>query len=453
MRKPGRAFAGALALATAVVLLASGCTGASSPSSSAGASGTLRVGIWGVNSDIASIKAAAKGFQKANPNVTLKFEKGDCGPDYAACKTLIAGKNMPDVIVAGSWDYYDMVRDHVLTDIAPYLKKNNVSTSDFTPAVIKAITSKDGSIHGLPMGYNTQSLFYNTDMFKAAGLALPPADGSYTYNDLREWAKKLTLDKNGNNAESPNFDPSNIKQYGYYNRVALSNEPGYGPVLAANGGNVLSGADRSKCTIDTPASISSFQYLQDMMWKDHSAITPQLEQEQPGYLRWVDGKVAMQQGSHEQVGIVRDTNPSLKFDMAALPKGKKGNATLLQIHIWGVYAGSKQQSTGASFVKYMATDGSGKQMGLIPAYKDRALGKDFAKAPGEPKHLVEAQIDPAKWPLTYVNVDPSHVWAAISGQDGFGPALEDIIADRKTAKQALGGICGSKLDAVIKAQH
>lgn len=438
------------ALIVGSALLLAGCSagGAAAPDDD-----TLRVAVWGVNSDIESIKEAAKGFQEQNPDVKIKFEVGDCGPDYAACKKLIAGKNMADVLVAGSWNYFDMVRDGILTDLTTSLEDAGVQTSDFTPTVIDALQSEDGALYGLPMGYNTQSLFYNKDMFAAAGLAEPPADGSYTYEDLRDWSKKLTIDANGNNADSPDFDPENITQWGYYNRVALSNEPGYGPVLAAWGGGVLTGEERNECSIDSPESIEAFQYLQDLMWEDHSTITPQLEQEEPGYLRWVKGQVAMQQGSHEQVNIVAEQNPELNYDMAALPAGPEGNATLLQIHVWGVYSGSEKQDIATEFATYMATEGSGKQMGLIPAYQDRALGEDFALAPGEPSNVVAAQIDPASWPLTFVNVDPSNLWASVSGQDGFAPALEDLISDRKSAEEAFGGLCESKIDPLIEASQ
>ena len=442
-------MASAAAAAVAAALALSGCGGGGAESSS----DTLRVAVWGVNSDIDSIKAAAKGFQEDNPDITLKFETGDCGPDYAACKTLIAGKNMPDVVVTGSWNYFDFVRDGILADLGPALEEGGYSTADFTPTVIDALSTDDGELHGVPMGFNAQSLFYNKDMFAAAGLEEPPADGSYTYDDLREWSALLTLDSAGNNAKSPSFNPDDIVQYGYYNRMAIvpPGEPGYGPVLAAFGGQTFSGDARNQCDIDSDASIEAFQYLQDLMWKDHSAITPQLEQEQPGYLRWVEGKVAMQQGSHEQVQIVAEQNPDLNYNMAALPAGAAGNATLLQIHVWGAYAGSRNLDAATKFAVYMATEGSGKQMGLIPAFQDRALGEDFAQAPGEPSNLVAAQIDPAAWPLTFVNVDPSNVWAAASGQDGFGPALESIATNKSSAADALTGIC-STVDDVLAAQ-
>lgn len=434
-------------LAVGAALAACSASGGSDPNE-------LRVGVWGVNSDIDSIKAAAEPFLESHPDITIRFEPTDCGPDYAACKTLLAGQNMPDVIVPGSWNYFDMVRDDILADLSPALEAAGYGVEDFTPAVIDALSTDDGQLHGLPMGYNAQSLFYNEELFAAAGLEPPPADGSYTWDDLREWARQLTLDSAGNNADSPDFDPDDIVQWGYYNRFALvpPNEPGYGPVLASFGGGVLAGPQRDQCVLDQPETIEAFQLLQDMMLVDHSMVTPQMEQEQPGYLRWVEGQVAMQQGSHEQVPIAAEQNPDLSYDIAALPAGPAGNATLLQIHIWAAYAGSDKLDLATEFATWMATEGSGQQMGLIPAFQDRAMGPDFAEAPGEPGNLVEAQIEPAAWPLTYVNVDPSNVWAAISGQDGFAPALEDLQAGRKTAAEALSGICAT-IDEIIAAQE
>ena len=433
-----RALAGLIALTTVATV---GCSNSSGSSASSDAS-TLRISVWGVTEDIASIKSAAAGFQKENPTVKLDFRVGDCGADYAACKTLIAGKNMSDVLVTGTWNFNQMVNDGVLADLSGRMSTDKVDAADFTPVALGSDkAAKDGKYHGLPMGYNVQSLFYNKTMFAKAGLTPPPADGNYTYDQLRTWAKKLTLDRAGHNADDPAFDAKHIVQWGYYNRVAIPSDSGYSPVLWANGGDVLGGANRNTCQLEQPATVNAMQLLQDMMWKDHSAITPQLEQETPGYLRWIQGHVAMQQGSHEQVTIAAKQNPKLSFDMAALPKGAAGNATLVQVHSWAVYQGSAQQDNAWKFVKYMATEGSGKQMGLIPAYKDKAKGPDFAQAPGEPKNLVQAQLDAAAWPLTKTNVDPKGVMAQVQGQDGIAPALTAIITNKSTAAAALKGTC------------
>ena len=440
----------AAASAAGLLLITAGC---SAPADNAETGEqTVRVMLWGNDADISSIQDAAAGFIDANPDINVEFETGDCAVDYAACKTLVAGGNMPDVFVTGSWNYFEAANDGVLADLTPHFEEGDVSRDDFTPAVIDALTSPvDDRVYALPMGYNVQSLFYNKDMFAAAGLEEPPADGSYTYDDLREWAALLTLDANGNNAKSADFDPENIVQYGYFNFAAAPIEPGYAPVLKAFGGGILGGELRNECTAEDAGTVEGFQWLQDLMWKDHSAITPQLQQEEPGFTRWVRGQVAMQQGSHEQVLAVQQQNPDLNYDMAALPEGPAGNATLFQIHTWVMYEGSEVKDSAWEFLKYMATEGSGKQMGLIPAYQDVALGPDFAEAPDEPSNLIAAQLDPAGWELAFTNTDPSAVWSAVSSQDGIGPALEDIITNRKTAADALAGVCESRIDPILES--
>jgi multiple sugar transport system substrate-binding protein len=458
---------GAVVSAACFALIVTGCsggpsttepTGGNSPNGTATGTGTkaepatIRVMLWGNDADITSIKDAAAGFATAHPEITVEWESGDCGVDYAACKTLAAGGNMPDVFVMGSWNYFQAARDGLTANVSSYLEASGTSKDDFTGSIIDALTSPtDGNLYGLPMGYNIQSLFYNKDMFDAAGLAYPPADGSYTYDDLREWAAKLTLDKDGHNATEADFDADQIVQYGYYNMAVGPNEPGFAPVLAAFGGGILGGEARDQCTADSQGTIDGFQWLQDVIWKDHSAITPQLNQEEPGYTRWVRGQVAMQQGSHEQVLAVQQQNPDLSYDMAALPKGPAGNATLAQIHVWVMSDKSQVKDAAWTFVHYMATDAAGKQMGLIPAYQDVAKGPAFAQAEGEPGNLVAAQIDPADWPLTVTNVDPSIVWNSVYSEDGALPAIEDIVMDRKSASEALTGICADKIDALLQA--
>jgi multiple sugar transport system substrate-binding protein len=61
-------------------------------------------------------------------------------------------------------------------------------------------------------------IYYNKDAFDAAGLDYPTTDygdTSWDVDALREVAMQLTLDENGNNATSPDFDASKIVQWGF----------------------------------------------------------------------------------------------------------------------------------------------------------------------------------------------------------------------------------------------
>ncbi|MEP6987373.1 MAG: sugar ABC transporter substrate-binding protein [Chloroflexota bacterium] len=409
-------------------------------------SGHLNVTIWGTPQDTASIQASIDQFTTKNPGVKIDVQVGDCGVSYAACATLIAGGAMPDVFVSGIWNYNRYVADGLATNLDPYIAKDDVvKAENFNSMVWNDLQAlSDKSHYGLPMGLNVQSLYFNKTMFDKAGLAYPSADGKYTWDDVREWSKKLTLDKNGNNATSSDFDPKNIVQWGAYLRNTE-------PILNAFGGSTMTLPDRQSCNLENPKTVEAYQWIQDFMYKDHTALTPSDTQEQEGYLRWINGQVAMQMGSHEQTTIAADINPDLKYDIAPLPQEQ----TFVQYHIWTIYSGSPSQDLAWSFIKYMATDGSvgpkGSLMGLIPAYKDLAQGPAFAKAKGEPEHIVQGQLDPLKWDTTSYPSFFNQNTDAIGGQDGYGPAISDIMTNAKPAAEALAGVC-AKVDTIMKGQ-
>ena len=75
---------------------------------------------------------------------------------------------------------------------------------------------------GVPFAVYPSFLYYNKDLFDEAGLAYPPTkvgdkyDGKdWDMDTLRELAMKLTVDANGNDATSADFDPTNVVQWGF----------------------------------------------------------------------------------------------------------------------------------------------------------------------------------------------------------------------------------------------
>lgn len=95
-----------------------------------------------------------------------------------------------------------------------------------------------------------------------------------------QWEQpEATIDKNGNNALSATFNPSQIATYG----VAVVNQPdtGYGPFLASDGVPVFQQATLAagvKCscypksvTFDNPTGISALQFLTNLALTYHVA--------------------------------------------------------------------------------------------------------------------------------------------------------------------------------------
>ncbi|MCL6430132.1 MAG: extracellular solute-binding protein [Anaerolineae bacterium] len=409
--------------------------------------GKLSVMIWGSKQDVDEVRAVISGYQSRFPEVTLDIQEGGCGPDYAACKTLIAGGSMVDVFVPGNWVNQSMIRDRVLLELDPFIDRDGLNLDDFYPAALNAMKGMlDNKVYALPMGYHITVIYYNKDHFDKAGLPYPPADGNYTWHDLREWARKLTLDANGNDANSSAFKPEDIKQWGFW--TWPFNSAGYESILLAFGGSSMSVPDGRKCNMEHPDTIRAFQFIQDMIWKDHSTMTPQADQENAGKYRFAAGEVAMLQGAHWMTTIINDQNPSLRNDVAAQPREKAGNATNVFVHGWGIYSGAQAPELAWHFVRYVSTEGAGPEMGLIPAYTDLALSDIFLKRPGEPEHLKEAFLDPASWPLCMSATMFNEKFAEITGPDGMAPAIEMIFLNEKPAAEALAGLC-EKIDAIM----
>lgn len=111
-------------------------------------------------------------------------------------------------------------------DLQPLVTEAKYDMSDIDPAFL-AFYKDEGKLAGLPFAIFPSFVYVNKDLFKEAKLELPPQkfgdkyklDGKDVEWDLAaftEVAKRLTLDKAGNDATKANFDKKNIVQYGFY---------------------------------------------------------------------------------------------------------------------------------------------------------------------------------------------------------------------------------------------
>jgi multiple sugar transport system substrate-binding protein len=142
---------------------------------------------------------------------------------YDALRALVAGGNAPDIVgpvgkagranFQGAW-----------ADIAPLADAAGFDLSTYDPALLE-FTKDEGVLVGLPFALFPSFIYYNKKLFDEAQLPYPPHkvgeqyDGKeWNYDTLRDLAMKLTVDKNGNDATSADFDPANVTQFGFYSQ-------------------------------------------------------------------------------------------------------------------------------------------------------------------------------------------------------------------------------------------
>jgi multiple sugar transport system substrate-binding protein len=185
----------------------------------------------GAGSDEGAIplqEAFVEKFNASQDQIELVLEIVDNDSAYDTLATQIAAGNAPCIVGPVGVRGRDSFKGAWL-DLAPYIEKYNYDLSDFDPSMVEFYNIKDEGQLGIPFAIYPSFIIYNKDLFDEAGLAYPPAhhgepyvlDGQeveWNMDTLREVAMRLTVDANGNDATSPDFDPENIVQFGFMNQ-------------------------------------------------------------------------------------------------------------------------------------------------------------------------------------------------------------------------------------------
>jgi multiple sugar transport system substrate-binding protein len=136
-----------------------------------------------------SLDEAIAAFEAANPNIKIEQTVVSWGEAHSHFVTALAAGVAPDIqMLGGSWPatFYEMGALRAGDEYLPADFRER-----FLPAALNSVVF-DGKIYGIPWEGATWGFFYRKDLFEAAGLDpnKPPA----TWNELVEFAKKLTVD-------------------------------------------------------------------------------------------------------------------------------------------------------------------------------------------------------------------------------------------------------------------
>mgnify|MGYP000441551116 CR=1 FL=1 len=217
---------------------------------------------------IAAQEALAQKFNSTHDDIEVEFlivPHEESGERFLA---MLSGGNAPQLVgpngVSTVAEYLD-----VWADVTPFIEEDKYDTSDFygAAATLNKYPTKDT---GLPLGLYPSFIFYNKDMFDAAGLDYPTHDyndKSWTYDKLREYAMKLTLDENGNDATAPDFDPEKIVQWGFDD--SWSDMRGLLTRWDAAGKGRPTTDDYRTATANSPEWVAGLQWFSDGIWIDH----------------------------------------------------------------------------------------------------------------------------------------------------------------------------------------
>ena len=150
----------------------------------------LTVVTWDANTT-PYLVAQEKAFEEAYPNIDLQYIDV-ASQDYAIkVGSMLSGNDKSDVFMVK--EVSDIVNWHAqgfAEPLTPYIEKDNYDVSGFVG--MEANYAFEGAQYALPFRSDFWVLFYNKDLFDAAGVAYPTNDMTWeAYADL---AKKMTKD-------------------------------------------------------------------------------------------------------------------------------------------------------------------------------------------------------------------------------------------------------------------
>jgi multiple sugar transport system substrate-binding protein len=334
----------AVAMATAATLLTA-CAGetGSGPNEKV----TLTYANWSEDQTPAMEQIAAE-FQKANPNITVKVQTLPWTEYWSTLQVGAAGGTAPDAF----WMLADHFREYAKGGQLLDLSDAGLDMSVYPKAVTDAYTY-EGKTFALPKDFDTNGIWYNKALFDAAKVPYP--DGTWTWQDAQDAAKKLTDKAKGVWGIAAPIDP----QGGYYNTILQA------------GGQIIN-ADGTASDFASPASVAGLKFWTDLQAAGSSPTLKQLSDTEAVSM-FENQKVAMYfSGAYWAFRFHNSPALKGKVDVAPLPQGVKRATVTSGIGNAG-YAGTKHPEELKKFLAFLggtkAAEIQAATGTVLPAYQ------------------------------------------------------------------------------------
>jgi multiple sugar transport system substrate-binding protein len=271
-------------------------------------------------------------WEAANPGFKVVPEIVGWGQCQDKVTTLAAAGTPVALAYVGSRTLKQFAQNDLIVPV-PMTDEEKASYYNYVPDTV----TFDGTQWGVPVAFSTKALFWNKDLFEAAGL--DPETPPKTWEEKIAFAKQITenTDAAGYGLVAKTFD-NTMHQFLHW---VYTND---GLVIDADGNIVL----------NSPQVLAALTALKDIV--PYSEEGPTAYEQNEVRAIWLDGGVAMIEAS---VGAaLRAEEAGMNWGVAPLPLGPdaKGPGTLLITDALAVFKGTGVEEQAISLAKFL-TDG------------------------------------------------------------------------------------------------
>jgi sn-glycerol 3-phosphate transport system substrate-binding protein len=305
-----------------------------------------------------AVETLVQQFNESQSSITVVATyQGNYSAIMAKVYSAIAGGELPNVSQLGGAPLLG-TSDAILPMSDFTSGENGIDLSQFRQAFLDYNTV-NGTLWSMPFNNSVPVMYYNKDMFIAAGL--DPEDPPENFDELISAAQKLTLDPD--NTGVPTQYGINTKDDTHWYLDAM---------MLGNGAQIVSD-DMSQVLYNSPEAVEMLALWGDMVNQYKVMPSNQHTEAQTDFLA---GKLAMLFGSSASVNTIRES-ASFSLGVAMFPKvGEQDRALPLGGGSMVIFKNDNEAIRSASweFVKFMTSKESSlyltQNTGYLPIYAD-----------------------------------------------------------------------------------
>lgn len=277
-------------------------------------------------------------FEKKHPDIDIALTHIPSAIEYRTrLTTEFAAGDPPDISLMNYRRYAAFAAADLLEPLTPFLSESElIHEEDFYPITLEGFRWK-GDLLCIPQNISSLVVYYNQDMFDAAGVPYP--SDNWTWDDFLATAQALTTE--------PNADGI-VGQYG------LGIEPSLfrlAPFIWQNGGRVVDDVN-----FPTQLGLTRFPSQQAMQWfvelqTVHGVVPDRVaEASQDSESRFIAGTTAMYLNSRRGTPSYREIE-RFTWDVASLPTGKQ-EASVLHSDGYCMAAATDNKDAAWTFMEF-----------------------------------------------------------------------------------------------------
>ena len=401
--------------------------------------------FWGSEADITDDSAAGR-FSAENDHIDIEQIAIPWETYLENLNTRAAGGNLPDTAIMSEAGVISWAEEGLLYSIEDMYGEGEAKPLD------SCAFTYNGETVAYAAANNSLVLFYNKDMFDAAGVDYPPtsAEEAWSWDEFVEVAKLLTLDSEGRNANDPNFDPNNIVQYG----CMVENLTWQLEVWCRSNGSGFYNEDGSEVTINDPAAIDAIQKIADLYLVHHVAPLSAGLTDDGVSRSLIAGTCAMTTNGAWNIGTTLGAakEEGLNYGIGVLPYMQEP-VTIATGGPNVIFSQTEHPEEAMEWLRYYADEennwdliSAGTWMPTLESYyTDETLTRKWLENPNYPEYD-EAKAVLVDYVMEYA--EPT-AWYYTNNTDAFNSLLGSVLGDVWTGNITAEEAINNNYDALV----